>query len=95
MFHTKEVIQGLYIVVDVLFCEVRMVGLQSKMLENLCSLWNKESSNFFNSGLLLEKFRIFQFSTVLGVISHQVFAQVDARVKSFSDTWINLVYLIR
>ena len=56
MFHTEEVIQGLYIIVDVLFCEVRMVGLQSKMLENLGPLCNKESSNFFNASLIFEKF---------------------------------------
>jgi hypothetical protein len=89
MFHAEEVIQGLYIIVDVLFCEVRMVGLQSKMLENLGSLCNKEPSNFFNASLVFEKFRIFQFCSVLRVLSHQVFTQVNARVESLSDTGVN------
>ena len=89
MFHAEEVIKGLNVIIHVLFCEVRMVWLKRKVLENFSSFGHKEASDFFNARLFLKELRIFQFSAMLGVVSHEIFSQVDAGVKALSDAGID------
>ena len=49
MLHAQEVIQGLNVIVHVLFREVRVVWLQGEVLEDFRALAQKESSYFLNS----------------------------------------------
>ena len=81
----------MHIVFDIFLAKVRVIRLQSKVLKDLLSLANEESSNLFHSGKLFKKVGILQLGSLIWVISHQVFSQEDARVESLSNLWGNLV----
>lgn len=66
-----------------------MVGLQCKVFEDLLSLLHKEAAYFFNFGELFEKFAIFEFGAMLGVVAHQVLGQENAWVEALPNRRVN------
>ena len=87
--HLQEIVQRVNIVVYVFLAEVRVERLQSEVLENLLAFGGKETLNFLDASLLEEQSFVLKLTSVVGVVSHQEFRQVDARVEAFSDAGVN------
>ena len=68
-----------------LFGEVVVIRLNAEVLVYLSLLSGKETFYFLNACLLNKELLVFQLGAVIGIVSHQIFTQEDARVETFAN----------
>lgn len=87
----QKLIKSLQVLRDPLPCEVRVIRLQSEMLENFLALEHEKATKFLLSSVGDKQVLVFKLSSVCWVAAHQVFSQENAWVETRTNGGINFV----